>query len=350
MMNHKGLKCIAAGMCLLGLLVTTPSKAYPLDPIKIFIDGKQLITEVPPLIMNDITMVPLRAISEGLGMNVDWNNANREVIIYDKDNALPVSLAKGSREDSPIKISLNGQQLDTGLPPVIVDGRTLVPLRAISEGLGMDVQWDEIKREVIIKSQNYVLPPVENPAPTDYSLTIRGDAIASSQQLRALLKQNNPQAPDLVDLYLQIGQIYGIRGDIAFCQAAKETGWWKFGGLVLPEQNNYCGLGATGAAATGSEDLHGADPVQVSYQAGIHGAIFKTPAVGVEAHIQHLYAYCTKDPLPAGRTIVDPRFTLVNRGCATYWQDLNGRWAVPGNGYGQSILNDYYQKALATTK
>lgn len=344
----KSLRSVAAGVCVMGLLTVSPLKAYSVDTIKIFIDDKQLYCEVPPVIMNDITMVPLRAISEGLGMKVDWNDENREVIIYEKNAIVPVFQPKTEyTKNSDIKISLNGERLDTGLPPVIINGRTLVPLRAVSEGLGMDVQWDGQRREVIIKSPNYVTPPVDSSNQVDYTLTIRGDAMASSQQLRTLLKQNNPQAPDLIDLYLEIGRIYGIRGDIAFCQAAKETGWWKFGGLVLPEQNNYCGLGATGAAATGWEDLHGADPMQVSYKAGIHGAIFKNPAAGVEAHIQHLYAYSTKDPLPAGRKIVDPRFTLVNRGCATYWQDLNGRWAVPGNGYGQSILSDYYQKALA---
>jgi len=347
-MFSKSLRTVAAGVCVMGLMAICPLRAYPADQIEIFIDGRQLDCEVPPVIMNDITMVPLRAISEGLGMEVKWDDQNREVLIYNKEAAVPVFQSEtGYTEDFDIKISLNGKRLNTGLPPVIVNGRTLVPLRAVSEGLGMEVQWNGEKRQVIIKSPNYVMTPTNPAHPIDYTLTIRGEAIATSQQLRSLLKQNNPQAPDLVDLYLEIGKIYGIRGDVAFCQAAKETGWWKFGGLVLPEQNNYCGLGATGAAATGQEDLHGADPTLVSYKAGIHGAIFATPAAGVEAHIQHLYAYACKDPLPAGRKIIDPRFTLVNRGCATYWPDLNGRWAVPGNGYGESVLKDYYQKALA---
>lgn len=84
------------------------------------------------------------------------------------------------------------------------------------------------------------------------------------------------------------------------------------------------------------------------YQEGQHGAYFSTPADGVEAHIQHLYAYASKQPLPAGKDIVDPRFTLVGRGIASTWSDLDGRWAVPGIGYGQSILNDYYKKAITS--
>ncbi|MBO8158723.1 MAG: glucosaminidase domain-containing protein [Thermosyntropha sp.] len=223
----------------------------------------------------------------------------------------------------------------------------MLPVRAIAETLGFNVEWDgENYRVYITGGQNEIYPP----AVIEADIPIMGESVATADQLRQLLKQNNPSAPDLVDLYLQIGKEYGIRGDIAFCQAAKETGWWQFGGLVEPVQNNYCGLAATGRPATGEESLNGADPSLVWYEPGKHGAFFASPAVGVEAHIQHLYAYATDAPLPSGKKLVDPRFILVKRGTAKTWSDLNGRWAVPGNGYGESILNDYYKKALSIKK
>ncbi|SHG72616.1 Mannosyl-glycoprotein endo-beta-N-acetylglucosaminidase [Thermosyntropha lipolytica DSM 11003] len=243
-----------------------------------------------------------------------------------------------------LQVYVNGQKIESDVPAQIIGGRTMLPVRAVAEALGFRVEWDEREYKVYITSGaggSYDLPAI------DMNIPIMGEPVATAEQLRKLLRQNNPNAPDLVDLYLQIGREYGVRGDIAFCQAAKETGWWRYGGLVRPEQNNYCGLGATGRAATGEEDLRGADPNLVWYEAGKHGAFFATPAVGVEAHIQHLYAYATDAPLPPGKKLVDPRFTLVKRGVAKYWTDLNGRWAVPGNGYGESILNDYYRKALA---
>jgi hypothetical protein len=86
----------------------------------------------------------------------------------------------------------------------------------------------------------------------------------------------------------------------------------------------------------------------VWFVAGSHGAYFATPAVGVEAQIQHLYAYACKEPLPAGKVIIDPRYTLVTKGIATYWSDLDGRWAVPGVGYGKSIIEDYYLQSGAS--
>jgi hypothetical protein len=189
-----------------------------------------------------------------------------------------------------------------------------------------------------------------------------GKSTVSSEALRTILRANNPDAPDLVDLYLKIGEEYGIRGDIAFCQAAKETGWWEFGGLVELDQNNYCGLSATGKAAAADEDLRGANPEKVWFVEDKHGAYFDSPATGVEAHIQHLYAYACTQPLPAGKELLSPRFSLVKRGSANLWIDLGGKWACPGydrekyasyqeayekgDTYGHSILNDYYKKVL----
>lgn len=308
--------------------------------IRIFIDGQELYSDVAPIIENGRTLVPVAAISAGLGADVKWLQNGRKVLISTKGPIQQVDLLRSST--SLIRVFIDEQELFTDVAPMIIGGRTMVPLAAISTGLGANVTWDAKNRRVLISttgsSQNY--PPAVNLLDT----TILGDSVATAAQLRSLQLQNNPSAPDLAELYISIGREYGIRGDIAFCQAAKETGWWKYGGLVLPVQNNYCGLGATGAEATGEEDMHGADPLRVSYQAGMHGAFFRSPADGVEAQIQHLYAYACTASLPAGKSIVDPRYTLVRKGVSSKWVDLNGRWAVPGVGYGESILTDYYQK------
>lgn len=332
------------------LALVLPAGAAALPVVSIFIDGEPLACEVAPSVINGRTMVPLAAVSQGLGAQVEWKPDSRRVLITSRGSS-PVPLDNPiTSGNAPIRVFINGRQLSLDVSPAIISNRTMVPLAAISQGLGAQVEWQAASRRVLISTQGgnkwpEALPAVA-PPPFDTSITIRGQSLASAEQLRALLRRNNPSAPDLVDLYLQIGRQYDIRGDIAFCQAAKETGWWKFGGLVLPEQNNYCGLGATGRAATGTEDLHGANPSRVRYIADMHGAFFTSPADGVEAQIQHLYAYACTDPLPAGKDIVDPRYTLVRRGVAPLWTDLNGRWAVPGIGYGESIVNNYYIKAF----
>lgn len=160
-----------------------------------------------------------------------------------------------------------------------------------------------------------------------YDTSIIGTPIATQQQCVKYLLRNNPRpnlkvsAEEIVAYYYEEGRREGIRPDVAFCQALKETGFFRYGGDVVPEQNNYCGLGTTGG--------------------GVRGEYFSTPQLGVRAHIQHLLAYSsTRRPT---MPVVDPRYGLVRQayGSRTLgtWQDLNGRWAVPGRYYGQEILS-----------
>ncbi|MFY4775422.1 glucosaminidase domain-containing protein [Metabacillus sp. RGM 3146] len=158
-------------------------------------------------------------------------------------------------------------------------------------------------------------------------MTINGTSTLTAQQLGDYVLMNNPSPKlspgtsiyQLAEYYLQIGNLEGIKGDVAFAQAIHETGFFNFGGDVIPEQNNYAGIGTTGG--------------------GVKGAFFATPEEGVRAHIQHLKAYSST--LPLATELADPRFYLVNRGVANYWADLNGKWAVPGKGYGERVQSIY---------
>ena len=148
--------------------------------------------------------------------------------------------------------------------------------------------------------------------PDHAGLSIMGEATATEAQLLEYLAANNPAAleefADLPGLYLEEGQAEGVRGDAAFCMSCKETGFYKFGGDVKKGQNNFCGLGATG----------GGNP----------GLSFETHRLGVRANIQHLKAYGSTEPLVG--ECVDPRFKYVSRGVALTFEDLAGKWAVPG--------------------
>ena len=171
----------------------------------------------------------------------------------------------------------------------------------------------------------------------DYSdVPIFGEAVATQDQMVNFIKKRNPDTKlnctvaQLVHLYYVEAGREGIRPDIAICQAIKETGTWAYGGDVIPEQNNYCGLGTTGG--------------------GVKGEFFATPQLGVRAHIQHLLSYTSKRPPKV--EIVDPRYELIKNfrpqifGKLTQWTQLNGVWAVPGNHYGEDILNLWMQAQM----
>lgn len=156
--------------------------------------------------------------------------------------------------------------------------------------------------------------------PTVYPIMSQGQL--TKAQMKSFVLKNNPNPKltctldQLIDLYIREGNVEGVNYDIAFAQAIKETGFFKYGGDVHPEQNNYAGIGTTGG--------------------GVTGYYFKTPQIGVQAQIQHLKAYASNAPLK--QQCVDPRFSLVQRGVAPSVINLNGRWAVPGKGYGESII------------
>lgn len=124
-----------------------------------------------------------------------------------------------------------------------------------------------------------------------------------------------PTLRDFCQIVYEEARIEGVRAEVLFCQAMKETGWLQFGGAVKANQCNFGGLGATGGS--------------------VSGATFSNVREGIRAQVQHLKAYASNDAL--ANPCVDPRFNLVSRGIAPNCEDLNGRWAVPGDGYGQDI-------------
>ena len=185
----------------------------------------------------------------------------------------------------------------------------------------------------LLQSVRFRLTPAQGEAllPEDAApetISIFGAAEATPEQMAAFLLRRNPHpklncsASELVRAYYEEAGREGIRPDVALCQALKETGFFAYGGDVVPSQNNFCGLGTTGG--------------------GVRGAAFATPQLGVRAHIQHLLAYASKErPHTA---VVDPRYELIVHdrpdihGSVTRWTGLNGVWAVPGTTYGQDIL------------
>ena len=161
---------------------------------------------------------------------------------------------------------------------------------------------------------------------------IMGKAQATAQQMALFCRSKNstPQLTScsleqLAEMFIEEGEAEGVRGDVAFAQSLHETGYFKFGGIVLPTQNNYAGIGTLNGNATGQ------------------AASFPDPRTGVRAQIQHLKAYASTEALV--NECVDPRFSLVARGVAPYVEWLGaadnpqGRgWAVPGAGYGANIV------------
>jgi hypothetical protein len=148
-----------------------------------------------------------------------------------------------------------------------------------------------------------------------------GKGIVPKEKLAAFLLAANPEADEsfigpFAGIYLEEALAEGVNHDVAFAQMCLETGFLRFGNLVSIDMNNFAGLGATGNVGPDGKVER--------------GIVFPDTRTGIRAHIQHLKAYATTDPL--NLELVNPRFRFVEmlgrRGSAPTISGLTGKWAT----------------------
>lgn len=113
------------------------------DPIFVDIDGQTLRLKQPPIKQNNRTMVPIRAIFDGLGAVLDWDSKTRTITASKGSNSIILVVGSSTA-------LVNGESIILDAPPTIVNGSTLVPVRFISASLGANVEWDSNNNTVII--------------------------------------------------------------------------------------------------------------------------------------------------------------------------------------------------------
>lgn len=130
------------------VLFTICSCVFAEENISVKLDGQQLVFDVQPQLMNGRTMVPMRKIFESLGASVVWDDATQTITSTKGKDTIILTIGQPN-----IKINEQiSKELDVA--PCLVDGRTLVPVRAISEALHMNVDWDDKTQTVLITSSN----------------------------------------------------------------------------------------------------------------------------------------------------------------------------------------------------
>ena len=100
------------------------------------VDNEAVIYDTAPVIRNDRTLVPIRIVTETLGGKVDWNGATKEVTLH--------------IDGKEIKMTVGKTLEKYGVAPVIIDGRTFVPVRFVADELGATVAWDDATKTVTI--------------------------------------------------------------------------------------------------------------------------------------------------------------------------------------------------------
>ena len=117
--------------------------------ITILVNGEKLVTDVNPQLVNDRTMVPMRAIFEALGATVTWFEADQLIFATKAETMIVLQIGNAKMQmQSAIEEGVTAIDLDTA--PYLFESRTLVPVRAVSEALKATVDWIEETNTVVI--------------------------------------------------------------------------------------------------------------------------------------------------------------------------------------------------------
>jgi hypothetical protein len=246
-----------------------------------------------------------------INININGQTYPEQGIIVNGNSYIPIDLVDQLRID-----------VTTSPKVTRISYRQIVYIKAVDlRDFNVVVGWDGANRTVQLRSNLLIC--------VDHLDRIMSRGITSEIELQLFLRNNNesalPNFPDLPKLYREEGNAEGVNYDLAFCQMCLETGFLRFGGEIKPQQNNFAGLGSIGG--------------------GAEAASFSSARIGVRAHIQHLKAYASLEPLV--NEVVDPRFRFITRGIAPSIYQLSGRWSVDLD-YGTkifSLLKRLYESA-----
>ena len=133
--------CLSLAMVML-LCMAMP--AFAEQPISVMLKGETLVfPDTQPQIVNDRTMVPMRFIFEKLGAAIYWDEATETVFAFTAADTMLMQIGSD-------RMFINDEQIDLDVPPQLIDDRTMVPLRAVSEAFGLKVEWNDATSTVII--------------------------------------------------------------------------------------------------------------------------------------------------------------------------------------------------------
>ncbi|MCR3956385.1 MAG: stalk domain-containing protein [Gudongella sp.] len=171
------------------------AEAAGMEPIRLVVDGKDITHLTEPIIENGRTLVPIRFVTEEIGGEVSWDNETRTVKAWKGDRSLRMII--GSRV---VELGNGKDAVVSDVAPRIIESRTFVPLRLISNGLGIGVSWDNATRTVTVDSdKSAAVEPFYNLNISSHKagsyitgtsrITVTGDSnlLKAGNQLRLLL-------------------------------------------------------------------------------------------------------------------------------------------------------------------
>ena len=162
--------------------------------VDLYVDGSALQTDAPPTLVSGRTLVPLRAIFEALDADVAWNDAPQTAAAQKDSTQIQVTINQTTAY-------VNGQPQALDVPAQLINGRTMVPARFVSESLDARVLWDANAQSV------YVITPDHDALVVEYLDVGQADSILLSSDGEYMLIDagNNSDGDDIVQYLQSVG-------------------------------------------------------------------------------------------------------------------------------------------------
>ncbi|HEY4391640.1 MAG TPA: copper amine oxidase N-terminal domain-containing protein, partial [Paenibacillus sp.] len=109
------------------------------------VNGEKKNIDAAPLLQNSTTYVPIKYVLDTFGGSAAWNNTAKKITVTRGTTVLELTVGKK-------EFFINGSKKQADVSPIIVNGRTLVPLRLVSEQLGIMVKWDNKTKSITLES------------------------------------------------------------------------------------------------------------------------------------------------------------------------------------------------------
>lgn len=129
------------------------SMAYAADNISVILNGEKVVfMDTQPIIYEERTLIPVRAVFEKAGWQVDWDAVNNMAIIGNDKNVVFITINDKCMQLYDINTDTQ-EEIELEVPAMIIDERTMIPLRAVCEAMGTSVEWDGNTQTVYINME-----------------------------------------------------------------------------------------------------------------------------------------------------------------------------------------------------
>ena len=142
--SNKMMRIISILITVLIIVACLPlSIAYAQNEITVYIDGKKMDFSQPPIVIEDRTLVPMREVFETLGAVIEWDSDTETVTAVRSEKTIILKI-------NETNAYIDGKQQALDVPACLIDNKTMIPLRFVSEALGASVDWSEKSQSIYI--------------------------------------------------------------------------------------------------------------------------------------------------------------------------------------------------------